>query len=130
MNRMKKKKTQIGKRYLEHIKPTQGLKLECFLQILQITNKKTDDPIGKLAKDLTSHLQTRKSKWPIYVWNAAWFPSNKRSANETHNEIHCLPTWKLQLTSVGKDVEPWNTHASLRGVYNGIGTLEKVYVIK
>lgn len=63
----KKSKTQIGKRYLEHIKPTLGLKLECFLQVLQITNKKTDDPIGKLAKDLTSHLQTRKSKWPIYV---------------------------------------------------------------
>lgn len=36
---------------------------------------------------------------------------------------------RLQLTSICEDVEPWNTHASLRGVYNGIGTLEKVYVI-
>ena len=52
-------------------------------------------------------------------------------------EVQMTPTMRftaylperLQLTSVSEDVEPWNSHAPLRGVYNGIGTLEKVDVI-
>lgn len=34
------------------------------------------------------------------------------------------PKW-LKLTSISGAVEPWNMRASLGGVYNGTGTLEK-----
>lgn len=70
MNRVKKQ-TSNWEKVSGTYKTDTGLVARIFfLQVLQVINKKTDDPIEKLANDL-SHLQIRKSKWPIHVRNAA-----------------------------------------------------------